>query len=273
MLQKERQAAILEMLNQRKSISVKEISELFQITKETVRKDLDYLEGQNLISRIHGGAVRVPSLDSLTRPEIPYYERENICTKEKHEIAKLAAQHIHEGDRIFLDASSSSVFLARELPDIQLFVLTNSVRIFEELSRARKIDVYSPGGVLLRSSMCFVGEEAVASILHYHVGKAFLSCRGITGSGVSESNALAISVKKKILTICDEVYLLMDHTKFNIQDFLQVTSLDNVAHIITDGMTTDDQIALLGIHSQKVIRSSNDNISFNGNKNECPAGR
>ncbi len=233
MMAVERQRKIVEYINVHGSIRVAEISQLFDVTPETARRDLDLLESEGKLRRSHGGAVRV--LDDLN--DVPYLERENTNAKEKSEIAKLAAALIHPGDTIALDASSTSWFLARALPDISATVLTNSIRVAQELSQKSKITVISTGGILRAASMSFVGPLAQETLSKYHVQKAFVSCKGIHPQyGVTESSELQALIKGQMVMIADETFLLADHTKFGKRDFAQAFPITQINAIVTDSI-------------------------------------
>jgi DeoR/GlpR family transcriptional regulator of sugar metabolism len=254
MRQKERHDIILDTLRRNNSVSVSELASVLPVSRETIRMDLQCLEQKQLLVRTHGGAVNLPQNQDINA-EIPYYERESVNIKEKQEIAELALRYIRKNDRIVLDSSSTCVYLARELPNIPLIVLTNSVRIISEIAVKDKIEVFFSGGMLLRSSMCMVGRDNINPFQGYHVDKAFVSCSGVVSTGVTEANELAILAKLKMLSVSDEAYLLVDHTKFGFKDFLMFSSLDAFDMILTDSETAEQQIELLEKHAGKVVRA------------------
>lgn len=233
MLVAERYEKIVELVNERGSIRVSELSELCQVTEETIRRDLDRLEQAGRLRRSHGGAVSVK--DQQQQPEIPYFEREIVHAEEKKRIAQEAIQLIRPRDRILLDASSTAWYMAREMPDIPLTVLTNSIKVAMELAGKEKIEVISTGGSLAQRSLSFVGPLAERSLDAYHVDKAFLSCKGVhLERGISESNELQARVKHKMVGMADHVVVLADASKFGVQAFTHVADLDGVGTIITD---------------------------------------
>ncbi|MFB5192145.1 DeoR/GlpR family DNA-binding transcription regulator [Alicyclobacillus fastidiosus] len=237
MMAVERQRKIADLVNEKGSIRVHEISQLFDVTPETARRDLDLLESEGKLRRTHGGAVRMDD----GQGDVPYVERESTNSKEKLEVARLALSHISAGDKIALDASSTAWFLAREIPDMPLTVLTNSVRVIQELSSKERIQVISTGGILRSQSMSFVGPLAEETLSKYYVNKAFISCKGVhLEYGVSEANEWQAIVKRRMTSIADETYLLVDHTKFGLRDFTHVLDLADVAHILTDSQVPDE---------------------------------
>src|SRR5690625_842264 len=173
MLVAERHQKIVELVNERKSIRVTELSKIFSITEETIRRDLEKLESQGKLIRSHGGAISVGPSKSL---EISYLEREITNVKEKRQIATEAIKHVSEWDKIILDANTTAWYMAKELPDIEITVLTNSKKVATELSTKKNITVISTGGLLRNESLSFVGPLAETSLESYHVNKSFISC-------------------------------------------------------------------------------------------------
>ncbi len=232
MLVAERQHKIIDLVNERKSVRVTELSQIFSVTEETIRRDLEKLEKEKKLSRSHGGAISTSPSESL---EVPYFEREVMNVNEKKEIATEAAKQIVEGDKVILDASTTAWYMAKSLPDKPLTVLTNSIKVAMELSSKQQITVISTGGTLLTKSLSFVGPLADSSLDTYHVNKAFISCKGLhLQHGISESNEQQALIKKKMIESADTVYIMIDHTKFGIQAFSNLGGLEMINHIITD---------------------------------------
>ncbi|RUS46267.1 DeoR/GlpR family DNA-binding transcription regulator [Cohnella sp. AR92] len=244
MLAAERYEKIVQLVNDRGSIRVTELSALFQVTEETIRRDLDRLEEAGRLRRSHGGAVSVK--DQPQQTEIPYAEREITHAEEKRRIAEEAVKRIQPKDRILLDASSTALYMAMAMPDIPLTVLTNSIRVATELASKERIEVISTGGILAQRSLSFVGPLAERSLDAYHVDKAFLSCKGVhLDRGFSESNELQARIKSKMIGMADEVIVLADASKFGVQAFTFVAGLSDVDAIITDSRAEDSRIAPL----------------------------
>lgn len=233
MLVAERHQKIVEVVNERKSIRVSELSNIFSVTEETIRRDLEKLEKDNLLARSHGGAVcLIPKSESR---EIPFSKREITNVNEKKEIAVEAIKQVNEGDKIILDASSTAWYLAKDLPDIPLTVLTNSIKVAIELSSKTQIIVISTGGTLTSKSLSYVGPLAEESLNRYHVNKAFISCKGFDlEHGISESNEDQARVKKKMCKIADKIYVMIDHNKFGVRSFSHINHINNVDYVMTD---------------------------------------
>lgn len=245
MLVAERYEKIVEWVDTQGSMRVTELSERCGVTEETIRRDLDKLEQSGRLRRSHGGAVSVKYKEEL-QSEIPYPERAVAHAEEKRRIASEAVKMVESGDRIALDASTTAWYMAAGLPNIPLTVLTNSIKVAAELSNKEQIRVIATGGQLASKSLSFVGPLAERSLDAYHVDKVFLSCKGVhLTKGISESNELQALVKQKMIQIADEVILLADSSKFNIQAFTRVAEMGSVAKVITDQGVDEEQASAL----------------------------
>lgn len=232
MLVAERQRRIVELVNERESVRVTELSRLFEVTEETIRRDLEKLERDQELLRSHGGAVKLQK-EAL---EVSYVEREIIHSEQKRAIACEAAKRVQPGDNIVLDASTTAWYMAQVIPNQPLTVITNSINVSLALSRKEQIRVISVGGMLSPKSLSFVGPLASRSLSSYHVNKAFISCQGIDlETGISDSNEWQALLRKEILAISDQTILLVDSSKFKTRTFVQITdNLEKIDCIITD---------------------------------------
>jgi DeoR/GlpR family transcriptional regulator of sugar metabolism len=234
MLIADRFKKIEKIVNERGSIRVTELSQLCEVTEETIRKDLDRLESEGRLARSHGGALSIKG----NSEEIPYFQREAENKEEKKLIAQEAVKHIHLDDYIALDASTTAWYMAQLLPDIRITVLTNSIKAAVELSKKSNIKVISTGGVLSSNSLSFVGPLALNALKLFHVNKAFISCKGVhLDRGISETNELQALVKQTMIALADEVYLVSDYSKFGEQAFAWVATWPQIHHVITDRKT------------------------------------
>lgn len=228
----DRQRRIVALVNEKLSIRVSELSGIFDVTEETIRRDLEKLEREELLRRSHGGAVSIEKNES----EIPYIEREILHASEKRNIAIEAVKGIYPGDQIVLDASTTTWYMAKELEDMPLTVITNSIKVAIELSKKEQIKVISTGGLLLSKSLSYVGPLAERSLDNYYVNKAYISCKGLhLEEGLSDSVESQALLKKKMIKIADKTILLADSSKFGLRTFVQIANINQIDEIITDG--------------------------------------
>lgn len=251
MLVAERYQHILRLVNERGSIRVAELSQLCRVTEETIRRDLDRLESEGRLLRSYGGAMRIYPETT----ETSYQLREASQVTEKQRISTEAVKHVAPNDRIVLDASTTTWHLASQLPDIPLTVLTNSLKVTMVLSEKKNVTVISTGGILAANSLSFVGPLAEQSLEDYHVNKAFISCKGVhLERGISESNELQARMKRKMVGMAEQVYVLADYSKFDVQAFMMIGGWNQIHHLITDSQTPSDYVQMLQRKSINVIQ-------------------
>jgi len=228
----ERKAKLLSFINEKGSMLVKEASLLFDVTEETIRRDLKDLENQKLVLRTHGGAVSSDDAKS----EFPLEIRQGINISGKNAIGRAAAKLVKDGDTIMLDASTSSLFLAKNIKEIKsLTVITNSEKIIFELSSCDEIKLISTGGILRRKSMSYVGKYAENTLKNYQADKVFFSCKGfLPERGLMDSNEQESQMKRTMIGRSQQAIFLCDKTKFQRIGFETVATLEDIHMIFTD---------------------------------------
>ena len=161
MLALERRNLILEKLQEEKRVVVSELSQLYSVSEETIRRDLDKLEKEGLATKSYGGAV----INEDVGIDLPFNIRKNQNVQGKQKMAEIAASMVNDGDHIFLDASTTAVFVAKALKEKErLTVVTNSMEILLELSDVSGWNIISTGGVMKEGYLAFlrIGGDALA---------------------------------------------------------------------------------------------------------------
>lgn len=247
----ERRSLILNLLNEKKSILVQDTAILFSVTEETIRRDLKVLEEQGLILRTHGGAI----LPDETRLEPSLEVRQIINISGKNSIGKEAAKKIADGDTILLDASTSSLYVARNIKDKKgITVITNAQEVILELSDCPEINLISTGGNLRHKSKSYVGRAAEDALDSYYANKAFISSKGFSpDQGLADSNELESNMRRKMIKRSQQVIFLCDHTKFNKVGYITTTSLDDIDIIITDVTLPDEWLKKTALADIEII--------------------
>jgi DeoR family transcriptional regulator, L-fucose operon activator len=231
MLAIERQRRILDLLNASGSLRTTETSEALGVTDETVRKDFELLEKRGELIRIHGGASRPEKI----RGDVPFTERQGIRREEKQAIARLAASRIQANETIFLDASSTVLTLTEFLPDLPLTIVTNALNVFTALADRPNLDLMSTGGLYDAKSRSFVGLTAEKSLQRYNIHRAFLSGSGLHSErGVSESNARQAAFKERVISYCEDVVFMADHSKLGQKASFFFAETSALSCLITD---------------------------------------
>ncbi|MDR0268617.1 DeoR/GlpR family DNA-binding transcription regulator [Paenibacillus sp.] len=225
-----RHEKIMEALLTNKEVTVIELSEILKVTGKTIREDLTKLEEQGLIRRVHGGAVLaqadqfgiLPSKEPITKH-----------LDMKKSIAVAAMQQILPGDIIALDGGSTTLEIARQLPNQQYTIITNDVHIISELSKKDKINLVVPGGYRVRNML--TGPEAVAYVKLLNIQKAFISATGIhLEHGLSVYTGELIDIKRALIDTARETIAVIDHHKFGQTALRTFAQLHEIHSLITD---------------------------------------
>jgi DeoR/GlpR family transcriptional regulator of sugar metabolism len=231
MLPHQRHLDILRTLDRQGAVKVSETAHRLNVTEETIRRDLDKLEEEGLLARTHGGAV---PRESFNQP-LPYSAREVSQVEEKRKIAKLALAEIEEGDAVFLDGSTTAYQLARVFPDIRCTVLTHSEPILAELASRTNIELLSTGGLYDRRSASFVGPLAEQMLSLCQINKVFMGCKGLDFKrGLSDASVRHMNLKRSVTHWAEKVYIMADHSKFDVRSRFFFASLQDIHVIITD---------------------------------------
>lgn len=155
-------------------------------------------------------------------------------------IAKGALQFIHEHECIIMDNSSSCWFLARQLPDIELTVITNSLNIIQTLACRKKIRIVSVGGEYSERHGDFHGPVAEFIINNFKVNKLFFSCQGLdSGLEIKDSNEVNVRLKQEMLKVADQKILMVDSSKFERYSLYKICDLADIDILITNELPGD----------------------------------
>ncbi len=227
-----RREQLLSYLKARDRISVTELSEFLGVSEVTVRKDLDLLESQGLLTRIHGGAV----VSGRGRLELYFAAREQEHLEAKRRIARAAAALIRPGQRIFLDASTTALQVARLIKDRpDLVVVTNGLYTALELNFSEGITTVVLGGTMRRRSSSLVRSPDPDWLRRLRLDLGFFGARGITArDGLMESDLDEAQLKQNMVRVSAQVVGLVDASKFG-NTFVSVFALPSeIDRLITD---------------------------------------
>lgn len=232
MLAIERRNTILSKLQTDKKVVVSDLSALFDVTEETIRRDLEKLEDEGLAKKTYGGAVLNESLNI----DIPYIVRKKANVEGKQYIANIVGDMIADGDHIILDGSSTALFIAKRIKDKKnITVITNSVEILLELADRKGWKILSTGGSLKEGGLALVGYQAERMISTFHVDTAVFSCKGIDAEqGITDSNESDAQIKKLMLQASKKRILAVDSSKFDKISFTKICAISDIDIIVTD---------------------------------------
>ncbi len=232
MLAIERRSEILTKLQQDGKVLVNELSQLYHVTEETIRRDLEKLEVDGIVKKTYGGAVLIENLNI----DLPYNVRKQTNVQSKESIASSIADMIQDGDHIMLDASTTAVYVIKYIKNRNdITIITNSIQILLEVSDMTGWKVFSTGGVMKEGALALVGHQAEEMIDHYHVDKAIISCKGIDMKlGLTDSNEPDVEIKKHMVKSAKQVILAIDSSKFDKASFVRMGAFEQIDTIVTD---------------------------------------
>lgn len=228
----QRRTLIMNQLLMNEYASVQELSRLLNVSVVTVRSDLAALKKSGLIERTHGGARM---LDKELLGEIGFQVRASMHQDQKKRIGAKAVELINDGDAIILDSSTTCFHLARNLKFMHdLKIVTNGLNTAQELIKQVHTTILI-GGMLNEKTYGSVGRLGRNTLSEVRVQKAFFGARGVTlRDGLTDANLLEVELKKAMVEISDQVYVLVDSSKFNVVGFSSFASIDHVTAIVTD---------------------------------------
>lgn len=227
-----RREQILAYLSTRDRTSVGELSQLLEVSEVTVRKDLDVLESQGVLTRVHGGAI----VSGRGRLELYFSAREQEHLDEKRRIAQAAAAFIQSGQRIFLDASTTALQVARLIKDREdLVVVTNGIYTALELNFCAGITTIVVGGTLRHRSSSLIGSLNINSLQRLRVDIGLFGARGLTArDGLMESEISEAQLKQQMVSASGLVIGIVDSSKFGVVAFSAFALPHEIDRIITD---------------------------------------
>ena len=232
MLAIERRNAILSKLYLDGKVIVSALSQEFDVTEETIRRDLDKLDKEGLVKKSYGGAVLVQNFST----DLPHSVRKKANVEAKQKIAEKISTLFQDGDCIMLDASSTALLLLNYIRNLKnVTLITNSVEALIELSDKDDWNVFSTGGKLKKGSLSLVGPSAEKTIRSFHVDYAVCSSKGLDITrGITDSNEKDSEMKQAIFESAETKILCVDSSKFDKISLIKVGNVNEVDIIATD---------------------------------------
>lgn len=236
----ERHDKIIDLLNKNKQVTIIELSDIFNVSISTIRNDLNKLEKDGMLKKIHGGAI----LQKNDEKYINFSERLSRNIKEKEQIALEAVKLIKDGQCIILDASSTALSLAKQLNSFKrLTVITNGIYTALELKDNPNINVILTGGMLTTNAFSLEGLLGKNLITNIHADLCFVSAKGFTlEDGLTDFNIYESELKKLLVKRSNRLIALLDNSKLDIISIASFASASNINLLITDENANRDML-------------------------------
>jgi DeoR/GlpR family transcriptional regulator of sugar metabolism len=223
-----RQNKILKLLNSDDQISVIELSDRLKVSSVTIRQDLNFLETEGLLKRVHGGAVLKDADDLANRLGMNY--------DKKLRIARLAASYVNEGETILIESGSANALLARELIKIKkVTILTTNVFIARQFRKNEQADIIILGGIYQHESETLVGKITKACLDLVNINKAFLGIDGYTPvAGFTLKDLFRAEISSYIIQKAENAFIVSDSSKFGKTELTNICYPKDIRHVVTD---------------------------------------
>ena len=253
MFAKERQNAICAMVKKDGAVTTGKLIEAFDVSIETVRRDLLVLEKAGKLLRVHGGAVAPGDMQPLLA--LPQRNLSNSGLKQ--ELSRQAAEFVCEGDILAVDSGSTAIFFAQALKErfSRLTVVTHSRDVFDCLCDHDQFTVILCGGYYLKEERAFYGVLALETLGKLHVQKAFLFPSAVSLEfGICDYQQELTQIQSRLLTSAEQVYILADSSKFEKKALLQLSPTDPSYTYITDSALSEEVKKLYAENGIQVIK-------------------
>ena len=239
-MKRDRIAQIAALIDKRGKLSLKQLEEFFpQASQMTLRRDLLLLEQEGKVIRVRGGAMSVKDVQKTSG--VPYTQKTAIHTDEKIQIAQKAAGLVEAGASLFLDAGTTALYLAKELPDIPCNVFTNGLAVATELSKKKNVNINLLGGPLLKDNLSTTSSLASVYFEDTNFVLAIMSAAAFTpDSGFSCGSQMEADLFKIIRKKAKYTYMMLDSSKIGKVKPYTFARIEDINVLITDAAFPED---------------------------------
>jgi DeoR/GlpR family transcriptional regulator of sugar metabolism len=252
MLSPERQNRILDHIRAHRSVQVSELSTTFNVSLSTVRRDLEQLEENGFIQRVHGGAVLVEDT-----AELPILLRASQQAQYKQRIAGAAAKLVEDGDTILVTGGTTTTAMVPFLAGkADLTVITNSLNCAHKLARYPSVAVVVLGGWLRHAELSLLGHLIEYALQELRPGKTFHSVFGINPEdGLTGTDLQEVRTDRCLIAAAPQLIILADHTKFNQTGPVVLAPVTAASVVVTDTESPAADVQALRDLGVEVIRA------------------
>ncbi|MBE7103698.1 DeoR/GlpR transcriptional regulator [Bacillus cereus] len=249
MFTEERREKILELLKIEGRVIAKDLAERFDMSIDSIRRDLSIMEKDGLLKRTHGGAIELARVRNLAVEPAKRYSDSSVY---EDAIAKNAASYIQEGDSIFIGGASIHYAMLKYLPEISFTVITNSIEIASKLRECKNIDTYLIGGKV-KSSGNITDTFASEAISSFSIDLYFSTGDGVSLYGISTATPEVAYFGKAVSRIARRNICLAPHNKLGVECFIKGESLNEIDLIITDEEAHEEIIQGFENQGKKIV--------------------
>ncbi len=251
LFQSERQQEIVTLAIENRRVEVADLAHRFNVTTETIRRDLSELQAHRLVRRVHGGAT--PWETGGFEPLLA--KRDDQHESEKRRIAAAAINELPDTGSVIIDSGSTAGRFVDAIPaDTALRFVTNSLLISQTLSERTDADVIVIGGKVRKNTFAMVDSHAIESIEPFHVDTVFMSADAASATaGLTTPYREEAAWKRAIIRSARRVVMLLDHSKFDQEQFIRFAQWSDIDVLVTNAETDPDQLAVIEASGTTVV--------------------
>lgn len=229
------------------SITLDELCEIFDVSKNTIRRDINQLELEGSIEKVYGG------IKSKNTDVLPFQQRNIKNNTAKMKIGKIASQFVKEGDIIFIDSGTTTSHIMDSFPkDLKCTILTNNFDVIEQCTVLPNISLYILGTFYKHRTRSFINTDGQIDLGNYYITKAFMSSTGLSLKGATNADPLEHVIKSAICQRADEVILMLDSSKYDKPTLMTYTKLEDIDKFVTDVIPPEEYLIFFDTHNIKV---------------------
>jgi DeoR family transcriptional regulator, ulaG and ulaABCDEF operon transcriptional repressor len=251
----ERDRVILNLLEEQRFVSFRELSQKLSASAATLRRDLERLQDAGKLKRVRGGA-QIGSDGEITGfhlQGVPFHENVNRNRAAKEAIGKAAADLCKPGEAVIIDGGSTTLQMCPHLEALKLQVLTNSLHIVSALLQQPNTGVSIPGGAVFREQNIVLDPFVDTTARTFHASRMFLGAAAVSRHGLMQSDIILVQAERKLLNLAEQLIALVDSSKFTASAAHQLCELSRVHTLITDDRIDEAAAKMIEQHGVKLI--------------------
>lgn len=250
-MRSQRIAEIEQYIYTHKTVTLDELCEVFGVSKNTIRRDIEEIVKNPDIVKTYGGVM----INTQTKKLLVSFTERNISHPDiKRTIAAKAASLVEDGDSIFIDSGTTTLYMLEYLKDKKITLLTNNIEVMVQAIPYENINLISLSGTLNRKTLSLTGNNAARLLATYNVKKAFLAATGITlENGATNSSPEETCIKEMAVKKSMQNYLLADSSKFGVVSLLTYCDVEDLTGIITDQLPEESFCEYAKEHQVELI--------------------
>ncbi|WP_332630379.1 DeoR/GlpR family DNA-binding transcription regulator [Halalkalibacter flavus] len=248
MLKSQRINQISDYINQHQTVALDDLVTVFGVSKNTIRRDVQELVESGEYKKVYGGV-------SVNRTRLePFQDRKTRNLRQKQLIAKKAASYLADGDVIFIDSGTTTLEIVEFIKTLDLTIITNNLDFIIHALPFENLNVISTGGVLERKTKSFASFIKQDILKSHNINKAFMASAGVSiKNGVTNSSPLESDLKRTVVERSSEVFLLVDHNKFDQHAVMTYCDIQEIDVLITDSVPPNKYTEYAQEHNIQLI--------------------